>query len=268
MVDYARIQHHIDRGKGIASKKLGPPFTAYRVQPNSAGDFPAGWSQITVNFPLFTRRFVGETKVPSGLRNVTQWYDLVGNMEPYLLGDVFLQIDPPYQPGVSYGAGATSIPGTQEFIAYCLAWHPPVNKAIGGHLDRCVTVWRPAVDPAALQDGSDYWKSTHDNDRPLVLQAGQYAFQNPGSVGASLVPAGIASAHKRGDALMPPGVPGMPKSAHWFFYLPPLPGYMPREGDAIVDQNGARYVVASPYEQLTGLVGFQLLCDRKIAQPG
>lgn len=269
MVNYARIQHHIDRGKGIASQKLGPPFQAYRVISASAGDFPGGWSQVSANFPLFTRRFSGaDTKSASGLKGTTLWYDLVGNMEPFLLGDVFLLNDPPYVPGVSYGAGATSIPGTIELTGYCLAYHPPVAKAIGAHLDRKVTIFRPAVEPAAQPDGSQYWESTHDNDQPLKLVAGQFGFGAAGSGGASLVPAGIASAHKRGDALFGPGVPGMTKTAHWFFYIPPLPGYLPREGDAIVDQNGARYVVISPYEQLTGCTGFQLLCDRKIAQPG
>ena len=42
---------------------------------------------------------------------------------------------------------------------------------------------------------------------------------------------------------------------------------LPREGDALIDQNGTRYVVVSPYEQLAGVVGYQLLCDRKVAQP-
>lgn len=269
MVNYARIQHHIDRGKGIASQKLGPPFQAFRCVGSSAGSFPGGWSLVNARFPLFTRRFnAADTKMPTGLKGTTMWFDLVANMEPFLLGDVFVLNDPAYVPGVSYGAGATSIPGTQEITAYCLAYHPPVAKAIGAHLDRLVTIFRPSVDPVALPDGSQYWESTNDNDLPLKLAAGTFGFGAAGSGGASFVPAGIASVHKRGDALFAPGVPGMIKPAHWFFYLPPLPGYLPREGDAIIDQNGARYVVVSPYEQLTGLTGYQLLCDRKIAQPG
>ena len=58
----------------------------------------------------------------------------------------------------------------------------------------------------------------------------------------------------------------MQKEMHWFFYLPPLPGYLPREGDAIIDMDGARYLVENPYEQLSGAVGNQMIVDRQIAQ--
>lgn len=267
MVNYARIQEHIDRGKGIAAKRLGPPYNAYRVISSSSGSFPGGWSRVATNYPLFSRKFVGEGKILTGLKNTSQWIDIVADMDPFVLGDIFVLADPSYVPGVSYGPGATSIPGTIELNGIALAWHPPVNNAIGARLDRLVTIWRPAMAPAAQGDGSDYWKSTHDNDQGLVLGGGQFAFGTAGAGVASLVPAGIGSAHRRGEAIFGPGVPGMMKGTHWFFYLPPLPGYLPREGDAIIDQNGSRYVVVSPYEQLAGVVGFQLLCDRKVAGP-
>ena len=267
MVNYARVQEHIDRGKGIAARKLGPPYNAFRIIGSSAGDFPGGWSKVASNFPLFYRKLVGESKILTGLKNTTQWIDIVADMDPFVLGDIFLLNDPAYVPGVSYGAGATSIPGTIELNGMCLAWHPPVNKAIGGTINRLVSIYRPAVAPATQNDGSTYWESTHDNDQPLVLAGGSFAFGSAGAGGASLVPAGIGSAHRRGEAIFGPGVPGMLKPTHWFFYVPPLPGYLPREGDAIIDQNGARYVVVSPYEQLAGVVGYQLLCDRKVAQP-
>jgi hypothetical protein len=169
--------------------------------------------------------------------------------------------------GVSYGAGATSIAGTQELNGICLAWHPPVDKAIGARLDRLVQIFRPSTQPVTQTDTSAFFETTLDNDQPLVLAGGSFAFGAAGAGTASLVPAGIGSGIRRGEAIFGPGVPGMVKGTHWFFYLPPLPGYLPREGDAIVDENGARYLVISPYEQFTGVVGFQLLCDRKIAGP-
>ena len=46
MVNYAKIQHHIDRGKGIAAQKLGPPFLAFRVTLAVAG-FKSGDIDIT-----------------------------------------------------------------------------------------------------------------------------------------------------------------------------------------------------------------------------
>ena len=268
MVSYAQVQRHIDRGRGIASKKLGPPYNCFRIESGSTGDFPEGWTQTQTNFPIFQRKFTSEGKILSGLKNTTQWHDLIADMDPFLLGDVFVLNDPPFVPGVSYGAGATSIPGTIEINAICLAWHPPVNKSIGARLDRLVQIFRPATQPVAQTDTSNYFESTHDNDLPLVLGGGKFAFGTAGAGNASLVPAGIGSAHRRGEAIFGPGVPGMTKGTHWFFYIPPLPGYMPREGDAIIDQNGARYVIVSAYEQLTGVVGFQLLCDRKVAEAG
>lgn len=266
MVNYAQIQRHIDRGRQHAARALGPPHDAYRLVPTSAGDFPTGWSKISTRVPLFKRRFQAEAKIDTGIRNTSLWYEIVADMGPYLLGDVFVLVDPPVQPGVSYGAGATSVPGTVELNACALAWHAPVSKSIGGRVDRLAGIYRPASQPAALADTTPYWKSTHDNDLPLVLASGVYQFGAAGSGQASLLPVGISAAHRRGESLFAPSVPGMVKPTHWFFYIPPLPGYLPREGDALVTLDDARYVVVSPYEQLTGVVGYQVLCDRKISQ--
>jgi len=209
---------------------------------------------------------MSEGKLELGAKGMAVFFDIVANMDPFLLGDILVQNDPPYVPGVSYGAGATSVPGTLELNAMALAWHGPVSKAVGARIDRRVTVWRPASAPATQGDGSKYWESTHDNDAPLVLANGQYGFGSDGAAPASLVPAGIAAQHRQSDRVFGPDVPGMLKPIKWFFYLPPLPGYMAREGDTIVDENGARYVVISPYEQQTGVVGQQLICDRTAAQ--
>lgn len=267
MVHYGNIARHIDKGLGKAAKKLGQPFNGYRVETGNSGDFPSGWTQISGNFSLFRRR-IAEGKLEMGLPKATLWYNIIGNMTPYLLGDVFVQNDPPYVPGLTYGAGATSIPGTIELNAMCLAWHAPVDKRIGARIDRRVQIYRSASAPAPMiADGTPYWKETLDNDVPLVLVNGTYVFGANGAP-ASYVPAGISSQHRQSEMLMQPNVPGMIKPAKWFFYVPPLPGYTAREGDAIVDENGARYVVLSPYEQQTGVVGNQMLCDRKISQPG
>ena len=266
-MNFAFIQGKIDYGKGIAATKLGPPYDCYRVTPTSNGDFPDGWTKIQSNYPIFAKKFTGENKIMTGMRTSTQWLDLIANMNPFLLGDVFLLVDPPFVPGASYGPGATSIAGpTEEFNAIALAWHPPVVKAIGARLDRLVTVFRSAVAPVAQLDSSEYWQSTHENDSPLILTNGVFSFGQPGQQGASFIPAGIGSAHRQTGSQFGPGVPGMQKEMHWFFYLPPLPGYLPREGDAIIDMDGARYLVENPYEQLSGAVGNQMIVDRQIAQ--
>lgn len=254
------------------------PFLGYRIIDTSTGDFPEAWWPVPVcpagthyEFHLLRRR-LSEGKLETGIKNVTLFYDIIANMDPFLVGDVFVQNDAPFVPGKSYGAGATSIVGTTiEFSGMCLAWHPPENKAVGGRVDRRVTIWRPAFDPATVADGSGatYWKETHDNDLPLILTNGVYAFGTSAQASsANWVPAGFTSAVRQHDWVFQPGVPGMLKEAKWFVYVPPLPGYMPAEGDAIVDENGARYVVGVPYEQKTGVAGYQLTVDRKISSDG
>ena len=183
-----------------------------------------------------------------------------------MLGDVFLQIDPPYAPGVSYGAGATELYNTLQFNALCLAWHAPVNEPAGARLDRRAQIYRPAMTPAPLADGSAYWKSTKDNDTPLVLVNGNYVWGGAGGI-ASYVPVGISSTHRvAGDIQFPPKISGMTDTVRYYMYIPPLLGYEPTEGDAIITEDGARFLVMHPYNQEAGVVGSQLVVKRMISQ--
>lgn len=266
MVNYARIQHHIDRGLGKAGQKLGPPFSAYRIESGSAGDWPGGWTTIATGYPIFRRR-VTETKIESNLKaGNTLYYDIIGNMEPFLLGDVFLQTDPTYQPGVSYGPGATSIPGTIQINALFLAWHPAVRKGLGMRLDYRARIYRPTVAPTVMGDGSLYWKEQRYNDQPLVLSGGTYSWGTSGDL-ASLVPVGLGATerpmHGKG---FPPGSPGIAPTSRYYICIPPIPGYLPIEGDAIITEDDARYVVANPYQQQAGVSGIQVACERTIPQ--
>lgn len=268
MTNFARVQRHIDHGKGQAARHVGMPFIGYRLVPTSAGDFPGGWTQTVASFSMLRRRFA-EGKLEVGIKNVALFYRIVANMDRFLVGDVFVQNDAPFVPGISYGAGATAESSTAniEFNGMCLAWHPPENEAIGARIDRRVRIYRPANQPATVQDssGATYWKETNVNDQPLILADGTYALGAAGAGLGSLVPAGMLSAIRQSEWIFQPSIPGMQKQAKWLVYLPPLPGYMPAEGDAIIDENGARYVVAVPFEQKTGVSGYQLVCDRKIS---
>lgn len=265
MVNYARIQHHIDRGLGIAARKLGQPFSAFRCDENSTGHFPDGWTLLNTNIPIFRRKITDKKLESALLSSGTLWYQIIGNMEPFILGDVFLQTDAPYVPGVSYGVNATVLPNTEQFNAFALAWHFPVAEPAGGRLDRRATIYRPSLVPATLPDGSEYWKSTKDNDTPLLLADGQYNWGQPGDFG-SYVPVGISSTHRvMGDVQFPPKVPGMTDAIRYYCYLPPLPGYEPTEGDAIITEDGARFLVVHPYNQEAGVVGSQLVVKRMIS---
>jgi hypothetical protein len=275
--NFARIQNHIDKGKGKAARHVGMPFLGYRLTSASTGDFPTAWTPIPVcpagthyEFSMLRRR-LAEGKLELGIKNVALFYDIVANMNPFLVGDVFVQNDAAFVPGKSYGAGATAVVGaTIEFNGVALAWHPPENKAVGARIDRRATIWRPSQQPATVTTatGAKYWKETNVNDVPLVLSGGVYRWGVAGAGWASLVPIGMMAAIRQSDWIMQPGIPGMLKEAKWFGYLPPLPGYLPAEGDAIIDENGARYHVVVPFEQKTGVAGYQLVLDRKIASDG
>jgi len=157
MVNYARVATHIDRGNGKAAQKLGQPYLSYRVESGSAGDFPAGWGllpTIPANYPIFKRKLASETKAEIAVKNAAQWFELIGDMTPFLLGDIFVQNDPAYNPGVSYGAGATLLSDTLQFNAICFAWHDPVKRRLGARLDRLAGIYRPAASPKTLPDDS------------------------------------------------------------------------------------------------------------------
>lgn len=266
MVDYATIQAKIDRGKGKAARKLGQPFNVFRIETESTGDFPEAWSEIAHSIPVFRRMLVGQGKIETAIKNATLFYDIIGDMSDFVLGDVFRQDDPPYVPGVSYGAGATKIAGAMEFNAFGFAWHPPVRLAIGGRIDRRCMIYRPSLDPKPLLDGTPYWKSLHDGDRPLILKDGHFSFGGAGARG-SFVPVGLSSAYRPyGKEAYEPAPPGMLRPSHWFAYLPPLPGYHPVEGDALITEDDARYVIVEPYFQEAGVVGSQLMLDRTGAE--
>jgi hypothetical protein len=265
-MNYALLQRKIDTGIGKAALRLGQPFSAYRLGAASSGEFPAGWTQLGTLIPIYRER-VPEPKLEVAIPKSAVYYNIFADMSPYNLGDVFLCTDPPFVPGVSYGENATILPDTFEINGLALAWHMPARIPIGVRLTHLARVYRPATSPKALTDGSGYWASAHDNDAPLVLKNGVYSFGAAGSGRGSLVPAGFATAYRpSGPYPFGPPVPGMIRPTHWYVYLPPLPGYTGREGDAIITVDDARYVVVDPYRQESGLVGQQMLVDRTASQ--
>lgn len=268
MVDYATIQQKIDRGLGIASNKLGQPFDVYRANGVAAatGDFPSGWEKVASNFPMF-RKLVASTKLETGVRSDgIMWYDLIGSCAALLLGDVFYQVDAPFQDGVSYGAGATVVPGSLQFQGMALSWHMPVHKPVGARVNFRAKIARPSLQPQQLTDGTLYWSETFDNDVQLQLTGGQFAFGQPGDPG-NWVPVGLFSiARPYTRQQIQPNTPNVAPVSWFYAYVPPLNGYKPTEGDAIITEDGARYMVTSPYEQDVGTSGSSLLLQRLTSQ--
>ena len=127
MATYATIQAKIDKGLGIAGSHLGPPYNAFRLEATSAGDFPGGWTLVQPNLPLYKER-VALTNLDVTLKDtIAVFYNIFASMKNFFLGDVFVLNDPAFTPGISYGAGATSIPGTIEFQGIALAAHFPAS---------------------------------------------------------------------------------------------------------------------------------------------
>ena len=271
MVNYAAIQHKIDVGLGKAGAKLGQPYTAYRVTSASSGDFPSGWAVMAAGVPIFRRR-VAITRLEDAFQyGGGIWYDLIGDLEPFLLGDTFLSTDAPYDPGVSYGAGAQQVVGsTYELNGFAFAWHAPVQTPIGGRIDRRGQIFRAPETPTPYGsgDGSAVFRQALDAASPLVLVNGAYSFVDRAlNLPANFVPVGISAISRppRGENFKPdvPGMPGMPR---YFAYLPYLPGYEAASGDRIETEDGARYVVVDPYRQEQGATGNQLALERMIDQ--
>lgn len=266
MANYATIQRQIDHGLGVGSRHIGQPFTGYRIGATAVGDFPTGWTTVLPSASFFRVPAKPQALEWTFKSTSLKFYDLIGDVSGLLLGDVLLQTDPAYANGYSYGPGATLVPGTIEIQALGLAWHFPVQVPTAAWLNRRVRVYRPASAPVGLSDGSQYWAETHDQDQPLVLSGGSFAFGVQGAL-ASLVPCGIAASERseRGR-LFPPSPPGMTPPVRYYAYLPPLPGYLPKEGDAIITEDDARYVVVHPFEQESGVVGTNLFLERTVSQ--
>ena len=269
MVNYASIQHKIDKGLGIAGRHLGAPYDAYRVTSAAIGDYPDGWSKVGSRVPVFVRRTTDAKIQNSLLASGTMWFDVIGEMETFLLGDVFTLVDATYSAGKAYGLGATSVANTGRFSGFGLAWHAPVDEPVGARLDVRVKVYRPQGPPDTQVVGGRTWRGTTYAAQPLALINGVYQFVDPYSgLDASFVPAGVSSTDRppRGHLFPPASTPGDQQIPRYFLYLPPLPGYIPSEGDRLVQESGQRYIVTNPYYQLTGVVGMQLGVERRISE--
>ena len=243
---------HIDRGRGIAAQHLGVPFDVYRLNYNSAQNYLDNANLIWSNYNVFRRQkelpgVIEGTKVKSLI------WDVIADMSPFLLGDIFIQVDP------VYGVGSTQVRfPSNQILSFCLAMHAPVKKAVGVFLDRVGRVYRPI----AGTDASGYLSGDFSNSQPLQLTLGQFTLGTTGST-PTLIPMGVnVSERWRGDIYK--GVPATTGIAVWYLYLPPLPGFTIKEGDWVQEPDGALYLVQAPLEEQTGFVGNMMACTRQL----
>ncbi len=161
----ARFQASIDKMLGSIGRSFGRPYAVYRI----TADFPGGWLRLAQSMAVLRNRASGRGLEQNQTTERTLWYLLAGDLSRFRLGDVFVASDGPYAPGQSYGAGATSVPGTNEIDGFAFAWHAPVQPPYGARLDRLVGIYRPELTPGAAADGSTRWNTTHDGDTLHVV---------------------------------------------------------------------------------------------------
>jgi hypothetical protein len=264
---FAQFQRLIDKQLGAFGNRIGQPFSVYRLTPSSTGDFPTGWALVTSQAHAHRNRVRSQDAEVSMTSERTVWYEVIADMSPFWLGDVFLATDSPFFPGVAYGDRATGLAGTIELNGFALAWHAPIRPPLAARIDHRCRIYRPNLTPEVFPDNSSQWRSTREWDTPLVLNNGVYSWGAASSSPASLVPCGFGTSDRqtRGED-MAPDPPGMLPVPRYYVYLPPLPGYTAAEGDAIITEDDARYAVIAPYRQETGVVGHQLMVQRYISQ--
>src|ERR1700750_1933896 len=117
---FATFQRLIDRQLGAVGRALGQQFTVYRITPGSNGDFPSGWYRVSSQFRAHRNRGRSQDAEVSMTSERTVWYEITGDVSAFWLGDVFVQTDPPYFPGIAYGDRATNLQGTIELNAFSL----------------------------------------------------------------------------------------------------------------------------------------------------
>lgn len=268
---FAIFQHLIDKQLGAVGNRLGQPFSVYRITLSSTGDFPNGWYLVSSQAHAHRNRVRSQDAEVSMTSERTVWYEVIADMSPFWLGDVFLQTDSAYFPSVAYGARATSLQNTIELNGFALAWHAPIRPPLAARIDHRCRIYRPNLLPQTVSDGSpptpsQQWRSTREWDTPLQLTNGVYAW-GAANTPASLVPCGFGTSDRqtRGEDFSP-DPPGMLPVPRYYVYLPPLPGYTASEGDAFICEDDSRYVVIAPYRQETGVVGHQLMVQRYISQ--
>jgi hypothetical protein len=261
-MDWHTVARHLDYGYGRCGSALGPPCSVYRYTAASNGDFIQTSNLVQNNVRCFRRINNTKTDQESPTHSFgTLFYQMDVDATFWEVGDVFVEND------IFYGQGGTEVDfSTDQFEAYCLAFHGPVKKIIGARVDRTAYIYRPLSGP----DSSGFFGPTiGDNVAPLVCTAGVWAIGTTGST-ASKVPVGIMAMPRDRDAAYPPKVPGDTGQTMYFVYVPPLNGFNPREGDRIITDGtaatGVRYVVKHPYQQQAGASGSQLMCSRTIGQ--
>lgn len=255
-MSYDEIQDLIDEGRQLAAEELGPPHDVYRfLNPDINGNVLIAGNKIASLISIYTKIGYGggiRTSFEAEKQQGIIWYEIIADMSPFRLGDVFILNDP------VYGAGYSSVNfPTNEFKGFALADHSPIKKALGGRLNCTVTIFRPSVGP----NSNMQWDKNKDWLDPLVLANGAWGLGVRGAT-PTKVPAGLtAMGRTYGDKMF--SSPAAKRGSGWELYVPALKGFDAQEGDKIVGPDGARYTLIIPYTQKVGATGSQWFLERE-----
>ena len=257
---YDEIQDQIDQGRQQAADELGPPYDVYRPRNQDA----TGKLLTTANKIFSSINVLAKVAYGGAMRQALEseknqgiiWMDIIADMSPFLVGDVFVLNDP------VYGAGYSSVNfANPEFKGFALADHSPIKKALGGRLNCCVTIFRPSTGPG--YDGQN--DRTKRSGLPVVLKNGIYSVASVSTAAPAQLPAGLMSLGRSyGDRAFD-AVPAAQRKSGWELYAPGMNGFNIREGDKVYGPDGARYVVVIPYTQNVGATGSQWFLEREAA---
>lgn len=262
-MSYDEIFPLIDMGKGFAAQELGVPHDVYRLtDPDSDGSVLTQTNLISAQVKVFTRIAYGasiRTSFEGEKQQGILWYEIVADMRPFLVGDIFVLNDP------VYGQGYSSVNfATEDFKGFALADHSPIKKTLGGRLNTFVKIFRLSKTP---DPNTKDWNNTRKNSLPVTLSSGTFSL-GAASDTPTLIPAGLMSTGKSyGDRIFDQK-PGDQRKSGWELYIPALNGFQIREGDRIEAMDGSRYVVIVPYTQYVGATGSQWFLEREVPGPG
>lgn len=258
-MDYAGIQQKLDYGRGKEAQKLGVPHNVFRMQnPDASGNVLIAGNQIGTAIKAFTKIAYG-----AGVRDSFEaervqgilWYQVIADLRPYLVGDIFIVNDP------LYGQGFSSVNfSTNQFKGFALADHSPIKTALAGRIDTTVQIYRPTV----AVNGSGQWDLTSTGSQPLVLSNGAFSLGTVGAI-ATKIPAGLVASGKSYGNQAFSQVPGGQRKSGWELYVPALNGFNVHEGDIVIGPDGAKYLVVVPYTQFVGASGSQWFLERQAA---
>ncbi len=252
---YAFVQGRIDFGRGQAADVLGQPGAIYRLNSASSGTWIDPANQIFQNYPVLRKVLRSDPGLESTTIMSTMFYNLIADLTPLELGDIWIQTDP------YYGKGDTLVDySTSQFDGICIASHGPVKKAFGARLDRMLTVYRPAE----ATDSNGYYNTTLPAAQPLVLKNGIFNLGVPGDTPVQIPGGFMVRARPFGAPQFGGDIPGIPRYAEWYVYVPPLEGFTFRQGDRIMTYEGSRFIVVNPWHQEAGFVGSQMSLEYEI----